>query len=67
MIHNETFSLQPLDQPSSKVRIVLDQQNAYADLLCGPDGCAKLAKNQLNPSTCRKPGITNCVQLGVRY
>jgi hypothetical protein len=65
MIYNETFSLQPLDQPSSKVRIVLDQQNAYADLPCGPDRCARLARYQLHPSTCRKPGITNCVQLGV--
>jgi hypothetical protein len=34
VIHDEAFGLQSLDQPASKVRIVLDQQNTYVDLPC---------------------------------
>jgi hypothetical protein len=36
MVHDEPFGLQPLNQSSSKIRIVLNQQDAYADLPCVP-------------------------------
>jgi hypothetical protein len=40
MIHHEAFGLHPLDQPPRKLRIVLNEQNAYVDLPCHPATCS---------------------------
>jgi hypothetical protein len=55
MINDEAFGLHPLDQPPRKVRIVLDQQNAYVDLPRGLATCAESVEHGQNFTT-MQPG-----------